>query len=299
MEDQLKKKMDERVEICGVFVSGSPKSRVIEGLGEILATRREGKPFMVVTVNPEQVVQAAEDDAFRHILNNSSLAVADGVGVALGGKLLGKAKVERVSGVELAGELVGMAWKMGLRVAMLGGGEGVSAEAKNIKIGPGLDPSTQMGPLVSETQFSRVCGYLDSGFKDGAKAITGGKKLDGKGYFVEPTVLVNTKPGMKVVDEEIFGPVVTAMPFKQFDDEIVRQANNTIYGLAAGIWTRDVSKAHALAAKLQAGTVWVNCYNIFDASLPFGGYKQSGWGREMGEAVLDNYTESKVVTVRI
>jgi len=177
--------------------------------------------------------------------------------------------------------------------------EGVSAEAKNIKIGPGLDPSTQMGPLVSEIQFSRVCDYLDSGFKEGAKAITGGKKLEGKGYFVEPTVLVNTKPGMKVVDEEIFGPVVTAMPFKQFDDEIVRQANNTIYGLAAGIWTRDVSKAHALAAKLQAGTVWVNCYNIFDASLPFGGYKQSGWGREMGEAVLDNYTESKVVTVRI
>ena len=112
-------------------------------------------------------------------------------------------------------------------------------------------------------------------------------------------MLVNTKAGMKVVDEEIFGPVVTAMPFKQMDEELVREANNTIYGLAAGIWTRDVSKAHALAAKLKAGSVWVNCYNVFDASLPFGGYKQSGWGREMGEAVLENYTETKAVTIRL
>ena len=177
--------------------------------------------------------------------------------------------------------------------------EGVAAEAKKIKIGPGLDPETQMGPLVSETQLMRVCSYLESGLKEGAKTVVGGGKRDGGGYFVEPTVLVNTKPGMKVVDEEIFGPVVTAMPFKQFDDTLVREANNTIYGLAAGIWTRDISKAHALAAKLKSGTVWVNCFNIFDASLPFGGYKQSGWGREMGEAVLENYTETKAVTVRL
>ena len=177
--------------------------------------------------------------------------------------------------------------------------EGIAKEAKQIKLGPGLDPSTQMGPMVSEIQQQRVCGYLDSGFKDGAKALTGGKKGDGKGYFVEPTVLVNTKAGMKVVEEEIFGPVVTAMPFKSPDDELIKQANNTIYGLAAGIWTRDVSKAHSIAARLKAGTVWVNCFNIFDAALPFGGYKQSGWGREMGEAVLESYTETKAVTIRL
>ena len=176
---------------------------------------------------------------------------------------------------------------------------GIAAEAKKIKLGPGLDPSTQMGPLVSETQLKRVTGLLDSGIRDGAKALSGGKKHAGAGYFVEPTVLVGANAGMKVVDEEIFGPVVTAMPFKSLDDDLVRQANNTIYGLAAGIWTQDISKAHALAAKLKSGSVWINCYNIFDASLPFGGYKQSGWGREMGEAVLDNYTESKAVTVRL
>ena len=177
--------------------------------------------------------------------------------------------------------------------------EGIAKEAKQIKLGPGLDPRTQMGPMVSEIQQQRVCGYLDSGFKDGAKALAGGKKGTGKGYFVEPTILVNTKAGMKVVDEEIFGPVVTAMPFKSPDDEMIKQANNTIYGLAAGIWTRDVSKAHSIAARLKAGTVWVNCFNIFDAALPFGGYKQSGWGREMGEAVLESYTETKAVTIRL
>ena len=177
--------------------------------------------------------------------------------------------------------------------------EGVSEQARKIKLGPGLDPKTEMGPMVSEIQQQRVCGYLDSGFKEGAKALTGGKKRDGRGYFVEPTVLVNTRAGMKVVDEEIFGPVVTAMPFKSPDDELINQANNSIYGLAAGIWTRDVSKAHSIAARLKAGTVWINCFNIFDAALPFGGYKQSGWGREMGEAVLEHYTETKAVTIRL
>ena len=177
--------------------------------------------------------------------------------------------------------------------------EGVADAAKKIKLGPGLDPETEMGPMVSEIQRNRVCGYLKSGLTDGAHAVTGGKAKDGSGYFVEPTVLVDTKPNMKVVQEEIFGPVVVAMPFKGHDHRIIDQANDTVYGLAAGIWTRDVSKAHSLAAKIKAGTVWVNCYNIFDASLPFGGYKQSGWGREMGEAVLDHYTETKAVTIRL
>jgi phenylacetaldehyde dehydrogenase len=172
---------------------------------------------------------------------------------------------------------------------------GVAEEAKKINVGPGLDPKTQMGPMVSESQFNRVCGYLESGLAERAKAVAGGGKLGGKGYFVEPTVLVDTKPDMKVIREEIFGPVVAAIPFKELDDALVRAANDTIYGLAAGLWTRDISKAHSLAGKLKAGTVWINCYNIFDAALPFGGYKQSGWGREMGHDALDLYTQKKAV----
>ena len=176
--------------------------------------------------------------------------------------------------------------------------EGVSESAKKIKVGPGMNPDTNMGPLVSEEQFHKVCGYMESGINEGAKAVVGGKKVGNRGYFVEPTVLVNTKPDMKVVREEIFGPVVTAMPFKSID-EIATEANNTRYGLAAGIWTKDIGKAHALANKLRAGTVWVNCYNVFDAAMPFGGYKESGWGREMGKEALELYTEVKSVCVRI
>ena len=172
--------------------------------------------------------------------------------------------------------------------------EGVAKAAEKINVGPGFNPGTQMGPLVSEEQLARVCGYLDVGVAEGAKAVTGGSRLGEKGYFVKPTVLVNTNEKMKVVQEEIFGPVVTAIPFRDADDLIPR-ANNSTYGLAAGVWTSDIKKAHSIAAKLRAGTVWINCYNIFDAALPFGGYKQSGWGREMGHEVLEQYTEVKAV----
>jgi phenylacetaldehyde dehydrogenase len=174
--------------------------------------------------------------------------------------------------------------------------EGVAAHAKKIKLGPGLDASTDMGPLVSAEQLDRVTGFLASGSKEGAKAVCGGDRFGDKGYFVEPTVLTNTSEDMKVVREEIFGPVVVAQPFTDVE-KVLSIANDTDYGLAAGIWTRDVSKAHTVARRIRAGTVWVNCYNVFDASLPFGGYKQSGWGREMGHEVLDAYTHTKAVVV--
>src|SRR5580693_8636170 len=172
--------------------------------------------------------------------------------------------------------------------------EGVADNASKIRVRPGFDPESDLGPLVSEEQLNRVCGYLESGSKEGAKAVTGGSREGTTGYFVKPTVLVNTNPKMKVVQEEIFGPVVTAIPFSD-PSEIVATANDTIYGLAAGVWTRDIKKAHKMASKIKAGTVWINCYNIFDATLPFGGYKQSGWGREMGHEVLEHYTEVKSV----
>ncbi|HEY1920448.1 MAG TPA: aldehyde dehydrogenase family protein [Streptosporangiaceae bacterium] len=176
--------------------------------------------------------------------------------------------------------------------------DGVAEIAKSMKLGSGMDPTTQMGPLVSDEQLRRVTGYLESGVADGATAVTGGNRHGDTGYFVEPTVITNTRPDMKIVREEIFGPVVVAAPFQTLDD-IAAQANDSEYGLGAGIWTRDISKAHALAKKLKAGTVWINCYNVFDASLPFGGYKQSGWGREMGHEVLEAYTEVKAVTTQL
>jgi phenylacetaldehyde dehydrogenase len=177
--------------------------------------------------------------------------------------------------------------------------QGVADEASGMKLGPGLDPSTEMGPVVSQAQFNRIKGYLEAGTSEGARAVTGGKVREGQGYFMEPTVFVDTKPEMKICAEEIFGPVVTVAPFKDMDEALVAAANETVYGLASGIWTKDVTKAHTLAAKLKAGTVWINCYNIFDAALPFGGYKQSGWGREHGHEVLNNYLETKSVCINL
>jgi phenylacetaldehyde dehydrogenase len=176
--------------------------------------------------------------------------------------------------------------------------DGVSQLASKIRVGPGMESTSDMGPVVSEEQMNRVCSYLESGFSEGAKAVTGGSRQGEKGYFVKPTVLVNTNEKMKVVREEIFGPVVTVMPFSDVDD-LIAKANNTPYGLAAAVWTRDIKKAHRTAAALRAGTVWINCYGVLDSAMPFGGYKQSGWGREMGKEMLELYTEVKSVCTPI
>ncbi|MGH3948779.1 MAG: aldehyde dehydrogenase family protein [Pseudonocardiaceae bacterium] len=176
--------------------------------------------------------------------------------------------------------------------------QAVADAAGQVKIGPGLDPATELGPLVSQEQFDRVTGYLDQGLSDGARALTGGKRWGEQGYFVEPTVLVDVKPEFSVVREEIFGPVVAALPFSA-DNGVMASANDSVYGLAAGVWTRDISKAHRAAKQLKAGSVWVNQYNGFDTALPFGGYKQSGWGRELGAAAIDLYTQTKAVNIAL
>ncbi len=176
--------------------------------------------------------------------------------------------------------------------------EGVSEAASQIKIGVGTESDVQMGPLISDEQFAKVLGYLEAGRDAGAKATVGGSRQGDRGYFVQPTVLTNTNPTMSVEREEIFGPVVCAIPF---DDprEILPVANDTNYGLAAGVFTRDISKAYRTAKRLRAGTVWINTYHVFDAAMPFGGYKESGWGREMGHQVLENYLETKSVVTRL
>ena len=173
--------------------------------------------------------------------------------------------------------------------------EGVAEQARGIKIGNGLDPSTTMGPLVSQEQFERVTGYLNSGKDDGASVI-GGDRVGDRGYFLTPAILTGTREDMKAVQEEIFGPVLAAAPFKTASD-IIPTANNSNYGLGAGVFTRDITKAIRTAKRLRAGTVWVNTWNVVDAALPFGGYKESGWGREMGHDVLTNYMETKTVII--
>jgi acyl-CoA reductase-like NAD-dependent aldehyde dehydrogenase len=176
--------------------------------------------------------------------------------------------------------------------------QGVAEVAKNSKIGPGLDPTSQVGPLVSQEQLERVTGYIDQGLADGARALAGGKRHGDRGYYVEPTVFVDVQDSFSVYREEIFGPVVVATPFNA-DQGVRAAANDTPFGLAASIWTRDVSKAHRTAREIKAGTVWVNAHNAFDCAMPFGGYKQSGWGRELGEGAIDLYTQTKSVNINI
>ena len=176
--------------------------------------------------------------------------------------------------------------------------DGVAEIARGMRVGPGLDPATEIGPLVSKIQQERVCSYIAAGREGGAEVIAGGTTPEGPGYFVNPTVFVGTRPDMKIVREEIFGPVLVAAPYDDIE-EVVAQANDTPYGLAASLWTRDVSLVHRLAPRIRAGTVWVNCHNVIDAALPFGGFKESGWGRENGVEAVKAYTENQTVVISL
>ncbi|WP_374441994.1 aldehyde dehydrogenase family protein [Stella sp.] len=178
---------------------------------------------------------------------------------------------------------------------------GVAEFGRSLKVGNGLDPATQVGPLVSREQLDRVTGYLDIGQKEGARALAGGSRLTGEGldqgYFVPPTVFADVKDEMRIAREEIFGPVISAIPFDDIE-EVVRRGNATSFGLGSGVWTRDVSKAHRLARAIRAGSVWVNCYQAMDPAVPFGGYKMSGYGRESGKQHLDEYLNVKAVWIK-
>jgi aldehyde dehydrogenase (NAD+) len=171
---------------------------------------------------------------------------------------------------------------------------------KNVdrRVGDPFDPETQQGPQVDKAQFDKILKYIEYGKKDGADCITGGNRIGKKGYFIEPTLFDNVTDDMRIARDEIFGPVMSVLRFKNVDD-LIQRANDTNFGLAAAVWTRDVAKAHRFAQKVRAGTVWINCYDVFDAGAPFGGFKQSGIGRELGEAGLANYTELKTVTVSL
>lgn len=176
----------------------------------------------------------------------------------------------------------------------------VARYAATLKIGHSLDAETQIGPLVSAAQLNRVTSYFRDGVAEGARPLIGGERLSGppydNGYFMPPTVFVDATDDMRISREEIFGPIVTAMPFSDIDD-LLRRANDTAYGLGAGIWTTNLQKAHALANQLRVGTVWINCYGLVDAAVPFGGYKMSGFGRESGLASLDEYLNVKSVWI--
>lgn len=174
----------------------------------------------------------------------------------------------------------------------------LSSKASSLSVGNPEDAGTQMGAQVSKEQFDKILGYIDTGKQEGAKLVTGGERCGEKGYFIRPTIFDAVDNNMKIAREEIFGPVVSAITFDDVDD-MVRQSNLSIYGLAAAVWTRDIKKAHRLARDLKAGTIWINTYNSFDAASPFGGFKQSGFGRELGIHALELYTQVKSVWINL
>ena len=178
--------------------------------------------------------------------------------------------------------------------------EAIAGHARALKIGNGLDEDVNFGPLISEEQWNQVSGYVEIGVNEGARVLTGGARPSGldNGYFFEPTILGDAQAGMRVVREEIFGPVLSALSWKDAD-QLIAEANNSDFGLSAGIWTNDIKSAHRIAGAVKAGSVWINCFNLVDPATPFGGFKQSGWGREHGRQAMELYSETKSVWVNL
>jgi len=278
---------------------------VIPGFGEVAGARLAAHPDV------DKVAFTGSTEVGRLIAKASAESNLKRVSLELGGKspniVFADADLSRaVSGAFLGiffnqGQVCSAGSRMFVQEKVYDNAlDELTRSVGDLQLGPGIDPMTQMGPLVSHDQMERVLGYIATGNKEGARLVTGGSRAPeiGPGYFVRPTVFADVNGDMRISREEIFGPVLAAIPFKD-EDDLIAKANDSIYGLVAGVWTSDVKRAHRVAHALQAGTVYVNCYNVVDPATPWGGYKQSGWGRELGSCALDLYTEIKNVIVDI
>lgn len=261
-----------------------------------------------ITAHPdvEKVAFTGSTEVGRAIVHASADSNLNKVTLELGGKspvlIFDDAKLKKAIPMSAFGTFVhsGQACVCGSRILVQRGVydqvvEGMAMVANAMKMGGPKEEGTMSGPLISQKQLDRVLGYLEQGRSDGAEIVTGGHRLNRKGYFVHPTVVTNVDPDTsRLFQEEIFGPVVTILPFDD-EDEAVDLANNSTYGLAATVWTKDLGRSHRLAKRLKAGTVGLNCAFPYDHSMPFGGYKQSGWGHESGKAGIETYLQTKIV----